>query len=238
MNTDPDTNLDLGGFGAVINSRLAADARVAKAVAFGWLCGGTAIAFCLSGLGVAAALYGYSLMVSAQPAAEQTAKVLVEAFNRAELKTSVTGTMSLSPDSEVKLRDGQTVKIEEGATVNLDPASSIRVVGNLKIGIPQPSQQQLQLETTSKSNDVPFTSYTIFRSVSFQTGYVETGWSFELSDPTRPRIQYCKFILPVGKGASRNFLLAVNDAPRRATSTALPFNFDQAAANCIWFSGS
>jgi hypothetical protein len=128
--------------------------------------------------------------------------------------------------------------MEEGATVRLDPASSIRVIGDLKIDIPRPSQQQLQLETTSKSNDVPFTSYTIFKSVGFQTGTVETGWDFELANPTQPRLQYCKFIQPVGKGTSTSFILAVNAASRRSTSTKVPFNFDQAVANCIWFSGS
>jgi hypothetical protein len=238
MSKEPESIVDLDGFCAVINSRLAANARVAKATAFGRLCGGAAIAFCLSGLGVAVALYGYSQMVSAQPAAEQTANALVAAFNRAEINANVTGNMSLSPDSEIKLREGQTVKIEEGATVSLDPTSSIRVVGDLKIDIPRPSQQQLQLETTSKSNDVPFTSYTIFKSVSFQTGTVETGWDFELANPTQPRLQFCKFIQPVGKGTSTSFILAVNAAPRRSTSTKFPFNFDQALANCIWFSGS
>jgi hypothetical protein len=39
---DNDEKLDVGGLAAVINSRLAAEARIAKAIAFGWLCGGTA----------------------------------------------------------------------------------------------------------------------------------------------------------------------------------------------------
>jgi hypothetical protein len=238
MNTEPHSNVNIGGFGAVINSRLAANARVARGIAFGWLCGGAAIALCLSSLGVAVALYGYSELVSAQPAADQAASALVGAFNRAELKVNVTGNMSLSSDSEIKLKEGQTVKIEEGATVGLDPTSSIRVVGDLKIDIPRPSQQQLQLETTSKSNDVPFTSYTIFKSVSFQTGNVETGWDFELANSTQPRLQYCKFVQPLGKGTATSFILAVNGAPRSSTSTKFPFNFDQALANCIWFSGS
>jgi hypothetical protein len=75
-----DKNTDIAGLAAVINSRLAAEARVTKAIAFGWLCGGTAIALCLTGLGLAAAFYGYSFMLSVRPAAEQTAKALVDAF--------------------------------------------------------------------------------------------------------------------------------------------------------------
>ena len=82
-------NIDVAGLAAVINSRLAAEARVARAIAFGWLCGGTAIALCLAGLGVAATLYGYSFMLSVEPAAEQTAKAVVDAFERTQLKTTV-----------------------------------------------------------------------------------------------------------------------------------------------------
>jgi predicted phage tail protein len=62
--------IDLRGFAAIINSRLAIEARIAKAVGFGWLCGGAAIASILTGLGVAAALYGYSFMLSVKPAGD------------------------------------------------------------------------------------------------------------------------------------------------------------------------
>jgi len=75
--------------------------------------------------------------------------------------------MSLAPNSEVRLASGQTVRVEEGTTVKLDPSSSVRVVGDLKIDMPQPSKQQLQLETTSASDELPFTNYTIFRSVGY-----------------------------------------------------------------------
>src|SRR5258708_32927207 len=100
MNPDNE-NIDIGGLAAVINSRLAAEARVAKAIAFGWLCGGTAIALSLTGLGVAAAFYGYSFILSVKPAAEPTAKALVQAFEPAEIKTRVSGVMSLSPNAEI-----------------------------------------------------------------------------------------------------------------------------------------
>jgi hypothetical protein len=102
MNADNHDQIDVGGLAAVINSRLAAEARIAQAVAFAWLCGGAAIAFCLAGLGFASAFYGYSYMISVKPAAEQTAKALVQALERAKLTTTVSGTMSLSPDSELR----------------------------------------------------------------------------------------------------------------------------------------
>src|SRR5262245_51409747 len=113
-------NIDVASFAAVINSRLAAEARVAKAIAFGWFCGGMAIALCLTGFGFAAAFYGYSSMLSVKPAAEQTAKALVDAFERAQLKTTVSGVVSLSPDAELRFAKNQTIKLHEGTTVGLD----------------------------------------------------------------------------------------------------------------------
>jgi len=230
--------MDVGGFAAVINSRLGAEARIARAIAFGWLAGGVAIASCLTGLGVAAALYGYSYVVSVKPAAEQVAKALVEALERTQLKTIVSGTMSLAPNSEVRLASGQTVRVEEGTTVKLDPSSSVRVVGDLKIDMPQPSKQQLQVETTSASDELPFTNYTIFRSVGYDSGTVVTGWNYDLTDPLRPKLQYCYYEQNVNRELSVRYSIAINNAPLPPSPLVKPkFNFDGAVTNCIWFSG-
>jgi hypothetical protein len=237
MMPENDQNIDVAGLAAVINSRLAAEAQVAKAIAFGWLCGGTAIALCFTALGFAAAFYGYSFMLSVRPAAEQSAKALVDAFERAELKTTVSGVMSLDPNAELRLANNQTVKLHEGTTVKLDPNSSVRVMGDIKM--PQPSKQQLQMETTSANEELPFTSYTIFKSVSYGSGFVESGWSYDLSDTIRPRFQYCYYREPLDKGVAGRIVLAVNGSPRRpSNSTKLQFNFDEALRNCIWVSGT
>jgi hypothetical protein len=228
--------IDIGGLAAVINSRLAAEARIAKAIAFGWLCGGTAIALCLTGLGVAAAFYGYSFMLSVKPAAEQTAKALVQAFEHAKLKTTVSGVVFLSPNTELRVASGQTVKLEEGAMVRLDPNASVRVVGDIKI--PKPSNEQLQVNTTNGSDELPFTSYTIFKVVGYGSGRVETAWAFDLSDTTRPRYQHCNYRQKVDEGLVGVMTIGTNGYPRRPSSlTRLSFNFDGAVSNCVWFSG-
>jgi hypothetical protein len=236
MTVDNDEKMDVGGLAAVINSRLAAEARIAKAIAFVWLCGGTAIALCLTGLGVAAAFYGYSFMLSVKPAAEQTAKALVQAFERAELRTTVSGVMSLSPNTELRLVSGQTVKLEEGAMVRLDPNASVHVVGDIKI--PKPSDEQLQVNTPNASDELPFTSYTIFKTVNYGSGSVVTGWEYDLTDTMRPKNQYCYYRQTLDKGLAGKISLAENGFPRKPSSSVrLPFNFDEAVANCIWFSG-
>jgi len=236
MTPDADENIDLRGLAAVINSRLATDARLTKATAFGWLCGGAAIAIFLTGLGIALALYGYSYMLSVRPAAEQTAKALVNALEQSELKTTVSGTMSLLPDSELKLAGGQTVKLEENTTIKLDPTSSVRVIGNLKM--PQPSKHQLQADTTTGSDELPFTSYMIFRSVNLGQGVVETGWYYDLSDTIRPRYQHCYYRQAVNEGLAGKITIATDGTPERLSPLMrLPFKIDEALADCIWFSG-
>jgi hypothetical protein len=234
-----DEPVDVGTFAATINARLRADSRICGAVAFAWSAGGMAIGSCLIGLGVAFACYGYSYMISVRPAAEQTAKALVDALEHSNFKTTVSGLMSIDPDTQLRLAPGQAIRLEEGSIVKLDPSSSVRVVGDLKVDMPQPSQEQLQLQIPGKNNELPFTSYTIFRSVPYASGEVVTGWSFDLSDVLRPKTQYCYYAQSVDKGLSAKYTIAFNGAPQRPSPLAkLSFEFDGALTNCIWFSGA
>ena len=237
MSSAEQDNISVEGLAAVINARLVAQGRIARAVAFSWLCGGAAIAAGMFGLGFVFAFLGYSHMLSAKPAAEQTAQALAKALNGAELKAVVSGSMALSPNSEVNLVAGQTVALKDGATVKLDPNSAIRVVGDLKYGLPQPSKQQLQEDATSRRNELPFTSYTVFKSTNFGPGQVETGWEFHLSDPIRPKMQFCHYRLSISKGKEIKYTIAADGKSRPPSLAKLPFNFDAALSNCIWFSG-
>ncbi len=232
-----DKDINVGALAATLNSRLGAQSRVANAVGFAWLCGGAAISLSLCGLGVASALYGYSYLLSAKPAAEKIASALTKALEQAELKTTVSGKMSLVT-TPLKLAAGQTIKLEEGATVKLDPNSSVRVVGDLNVNMPQPSKRQLQVDATSRSEELPFTTYTIFKDASFESGMVVSGWNFDLQETTRPKYQYCYYTQDITKGLKTKYILAVNDSPRPPQPLQkLSFDFDRALSNCIWFSG-
>jgi hypothetical protein len=238
MSAEEEGNVNVEGLAAIINSRLVAEGRIARAIAFSWLCGGAAVAACMIGLGFAFAFFGYSYMLSVKPAAEQTAQALVKALNGAELRTVVSGNMALSPNAEVSLAPGQMVTLKDGATVKLDPNSTVRVVGDLKYDLPQPSKQQLQEGTTSGGHELPFTSYTVFKSTNYAAGQVETGWNFDLSDPIRPKSQYCAYRQNLAKAKVIRYTIAANGTPRPPSPLAkLSFNFDEALSNCIWFSG-
>ena len=230
-------NESLETFAATLNSRVAAEARIRRALAFGWLCGGCAIAACLMSLGFAAASLGYSYMISINPSAEIAAKAIGDAFQKARIKTSVTGTMALT-NTEVSLAKDQSVKLAEGSMVKVDPASSVRVTGDFKTDVPQPSKRQLQLDATTNTKDLPFTRYTVFKSAPFGAGVVVSGWNFELSDTSRPLMQRCYYEQILDKGIAATQTVAIDGAPRRPSAlTKLSFDFDGALGNCIWFSG-
>ncbi|WP_315705911.1 MULTISPECIES: hypothetical protein [unclassified Bradyrhizobium] len=237
--TDQNHHDDLGTFAAILNSRLAISARIVRAKSFALQCVGWLIAFVMMGTGLVIAFWGYSTTISPVPAADIAANAISDAFRRAQIRTIVSGTMTLSPDAELTLAKDQRVKLMEGSIVKLDPSSTVRVVGDLKINVPQPSREQLQLDTTSGSNELPFTRYTIFNGATFGAGTVVTGWNFEVSDPTRPTYQRCYFEQILDKGIAATQTIAVNGAPKRVSPLSkLPFDFDGAVSNCVWFSGT
>jgi len=178
-------------------------------------------------------------MISVKPASDEIAKALVTALQQTELRTNVSGNVSLSPDSKLRLADGQEVKLDQASsTVKLDPNSSIRVIGDLKVDVPQPSKEQLQQDTTSKSDELPITDYTIFRNAAYGSGEVVSGWSYDLSDTVRPKFQYCYYTVDIERGVSTRLPLAVNGSVLPPSNVLKsPFDSRAAAANCVWFSG-
>jgi hypothetical protein len=156
------------------------------------------------------AFYGYSYLVSVKPAAEQIVTALVLALEHAELKTTVSGSIRLS-DNAIRVAPGQTIGLKEGAIVKLDQNSSIRVVGDLRIDVPQPSKSQLQLDATSTSLDLPITNYTIFKSVPYESGDAVTGWNFVLADTARPKHQTYYYHQDIERGIGYRQILAVNN---------------------------
>ena len=90
----------INSFAASLNSRLGNQARISKAIGFAWLCGGLAIAACLTASGVAFAFLGYSYMVSIKPTADEIARALASALQSSDFKANVTGNVALSPKVE------------------------------------------------------------------------------------------------------------------------------------------
>jgi hypothetical protein len=119
---------DVSGLAAMINSRLAADARISRAAAFLWFCARTAIALTLAGFGAALALLGYSRTITVAPAAELVAHTLVDALEHTKLTTAVTGNVSLAKGSELNLASNENLSLSGDAIVKLAENSSVSVL--------------------------------------------------------------------------------------------------------------
>jgi hypothetical protein len=236
MNSPSTERNDMGGLAAMIGTRLSTEARIARAAAFVWLCGGIAAALVLVGVGCELGLVGYSQLISVRPAADLVGHAIVVALERAKLTTNITGTVTLAQNTELTLAADQTVSLNEGATIKLDENSSVRVAAD--VHVPQPSKQQLQLNAMTRSDELPFTNYTIFKEVEFGKGYVATGWNYDFSDTIRPKSQICSYKQSLEKGVTAKYTIAVNNSPQRPSAlTTLSFDFEGALRNCVWFSG-
>jgi hypothetical protein len=227
---------DFAGFSYTLTARIGAEARKVRAKAFGLNAAGLGLCAALWGVGIGFAFFGYSKTTSSDAAASRIASAVAEGISRAQVKTIVGGTMTLAPTTELRVADGQTVGLDPAATVTLDPASTVKVIGDFKIDVPQPSKEQLQVDTTSISKELPSTRYTVFRFVRFGSGSVVTAWNFELTDTATPNFQRCYYEETLSSGVSVIQNIAFNGLPKPPSAlNKMSFDFDGAVANCIWF---
>jgi hypothetical protein len=128
------------------------------------------------------------------------------------------------------------VRLNEGATVKIDQSSSVHVVGESRSKCH--SLQRTNYNRTPASHDLPITDYTIFRNVTFGSGQVVSGWQYDLSDPLRPKFEYCYYTEDIERGLAAKYTLGINGSVQRPLdSSKSTFDFDRAAANCFCFSG-
>jgi hypothetical protein len=157
-----------------VNSRINADAMMlkAKSAAFhlasvGAMCALISLGV---GLGVGAGFFGYSYVNDSRTSAEKMA----QAFSEALEKATLTGEVKLDTNgAQVRVDPTGTVKLNtSGTTVRLDPNAVVNVRGSVTSEVPRPTQDQLHPKT-EKSNVV--TNYTIFKTVKYGNGEVQTG---------------------------------------------------------------
>jgi hypothetical protein len=233
---DTSRGFDFTGFSSTLNARIGAEARIVRAKAFGLNAAGLGLCAALWGVGIGFAFFGYSKTTSSDAAANSIASALTDGISRAQVRTIVGGTMTLTPTAELRVADGQTVGFAPGTTVSLDPDSTIKVVGDFKVDVPQPSKEQLQVDATSVSNELPSTRYTVFRFVRFGSGSVVTAWNFELTDTATPNFQRCYYEETLSSGLSVIQNIAFNGLPKPPNAlNKMSFDFDGAVANCVWF---
>jgi hypothetical protein len=192
------------------------------------------------GLGLGASVgigfYGYSYVSRNLDREGLLSSTFVKALSEVRLRATAEGIVQLDP-REVKLAPGQTISLNSNSQLFLDPAAKVRADGEIKIEGPSISAPQV---TSSRAvSSVPtIVNFTVFKSVPFGKGTVQTGWIFLTSAQRAPTQQYC-YYTEASDTPGRNVMLDIGTDEKLETPKTLPNSFDLAAAfsRCVWFKG-
>lgn len=192
-----------------VNARLKSDARIQNAQAAFWRLAGLALVCAMTGVGVGAALYGWTYARQPVIQAEEVASAVASALSGLTLKTE--GVVKLDPDSRL-------------AMTPPPPAE-----------VPRPTEAQLGTGTSPKSLANVNTAFTVFKNVPYNSGQVVTGWNFSTSDQKSPQHQYCYYSEQIDGTSKVTIDLGENGRPAANVKSRPGMDPVMAYANCVWF---
>jgi hypothetical protein len=135
---------------------------------------------------------------------------------------------------EISLAPGQAVTLDPASRLQLDPSAKVTADGEVKINVPTISMPQ---PLAKPKGVIPtITNFTIFKSVPFEKGVVQTGWKFLTSAQRTPTNQYCYYDEETGN-PDVDFKIDVGrDEKMLAPKTSSkPFDLVAAFSRCVWF---
>jgi hypothetical protein len=225
-------------FADAMATRLQADSAFLGSRAAFWRYLGVGAALAGLGLATGFGLYGYSRVKGTQVTDAMLADAMKTAFETVTLKTEVTG--AVTTKGIVTLKDGQVVHLDPNAAVGLDPGASVKVAGQIKIETPSlppppPSSVSRSLGPTARAM---VTNFTVFKTVKFGRGEVQTGWVFASSNQQVPTTQYCIYMEDIPGSGTRAQIDLGTDGIMNAQSRPQGIDGPAAYSNCVWFHGS
>jgi hypothetical protein len=191
----------------------------------------------LVGLGVGAAVglgfFGYSFVTRNDSNLVVLSAAFSKALSEVQLHGSADGTVKFDP-REIALSKGQTIAFDPTSRLQLDPGAKVVANGEIKLQIPNISVPQ-NAPTRAKGIAPTITNFTIFKSVPFEKGVVQTGWKFLTSAQRSPTTQYC-YYHEAGDNPDVSVRIEVGIDEKLEPSKGLK-SFDMAAAfnKCVWF---
>jgi hypothetical protein len=188
------------------------------------------------GLGAASGIcfYGYSHVSRNSENLNSLSSAFAKALSEVRLQATAAGTVQLEP-REIALAQGQTVSLDPSSRLLLDP--SAKVLADGEITIQGPSFSPPQGTPSRSTSSVPtIANFTVFKSVPFDKGAVQTGWIFLTSAQRSPTTQYC-YYTEASDTPGRNVMLDIGADEKLETPKILPNSFEVAAAfsHCVWF---
>jgi hypothetical protein len=162
------------------------------------LLGGSAFALCL-GVGGGVALWGYSYITGNKVIAGQVAESVKAVLDKEVITTK--GTVTLAGGSEVALA--------KGGQVGIDPDSVVRVVGQAP-DMPRSSPEQVQTVAGAAPNEAASSWLNVHKMIEFESGWVQSDWSYRTSNAQKPYRQGCMYFENVGEDLRRSVSLERN----------------------------
>jgi hypothetical protein len=180
------------------------------------LLGGSAFALCL-GVGGGVALWGYSYITGNKVIAGQVAESVKAVLDT----TTIHGTVS----GEVGMKDG---------IVRLDQSSAlVRVIGQAP-DMPRQQPEQVRQDERPASQAAVKTEFTVFKTVPFGAGEVESAWVYQSSAQQTPSEQYCQYLGPANAGAYAVTILGRDGRIDLPATAPAGVDLRAAAALCDW----
>jgi hypothetical protein len=205
--------------------------EIARRVGFWRFVGLGLVAFGL-GAALGAGFYGYSFILRDTVNSDALASTLSKVLSDVQLHATAQGTVQVEPH-EIAIAKGATVSIDPDSHLQLDPQARILADGEVTVQIP--SMPAAVAPAGLSPARPPIFNFTVFKRVSFEKGFVLTGWKFLTSAQKSPTHQYCYYTENAETPGVGVFVDIATD--QRLEPTAPPKNFDMAAAfsRCVWF---
>jgi hypothetical protein len=197
-----------------------------------------AIGIGMIGLGIGSAtglaLYGYSFVAGNANNQDVLTAAVSKAFADIQLHGIADGTVKFEPH-QIPLSAGQTISLDPTSRLRLDPSAKVMADGDIKIQMPTITVPQASIPRPRGATPV-ITNFTIFKSVPFDSGTVQTGWKFLTSAQRSPTTQYC-YYQENGDNPDVAVRVEVGLDEKLLQSKSLSKSFDIAAAfeKCVWF---
>ena len=185
-------------------------------------------------MAVGVGFYGYSFVTRNETTLTTLSSAISKALSEVQLHGSTAGSVQFDPH-EIPLAKGQEITFDPTSRLQLDPGAKVIADGDVRIQMPSISVPQNSTPRT-KGIVPTLTNFTIFKSVPFEKGVVQTGWKFLTGAQRSPTTQYC-YYQEAGDNPDVSVRIDIGLDEKIQQSKSISKSFDIAAAfsKCVWF---
>lgn len=221
-----------------VNSRVNAEASLFGAKKMFWRLSGWSIVVLSICIVISGSLLLYNSLIGRRGSHEEFVDIVQKALSSVVLSGSANGAVSLA-DATVRLAPGSVVQLDKSSTVSLAPDSEVKVRDSIVVAVPltlpQPQAEDGSRQRSTKIN-APASYFTVFKIVPYKDGSVGTGWRFSTAAQSVPTNQYCYYSETSERySVGAAYYFAENKKLLKTSAPPAGFDLQDALSRCIWF---